>query len=86
MKERAQRREAKGIVVSDRMEKTVRVQMSTLVKHPRYGKYIRRITRVLAHDAEGKAKQGDVVAITESRPLSKRKHWRLLRVLRSAPE
>lgn len=84
--ERNRRREAKGIVVSDRMQKTIKVEMATLVKHPRYGKYVRRISRVLAHDAEGKAKEGDVVQIMESRPVSKRKQWRLVKVIRSAPE
>lgn len=86
MKERNRRRQAKGVVISDRMQGTVRVQMTTLVKHPRYGKYVRRRTKVLAHDGEGKAKQGDVVQIVESRPISKMKRWRLVRILRAAAD
>ncbi|MCZ6690724.1 MAG: 30S ribosomal protein S17 [Planctomycetota bacterium] len=86
MKTRGRRREVTGVVISDKMEKTIRVQTSTLVKHPRYGKYIRRITRVLAHDGEEKSKAGDVVLITESRPISKRKRWRLVRVVRESAE
>ena len=64
-----------GRVVSDKMDKTVSVAVERKIKHPVYGKYIRRTTKVLAHDAANECKQGDRVAISESRPVSKNKSW-----------
>src|SRR5246127_2466620 len=82
--ERGQRRQAVGVVTSDKMNKTRRVEIPRLVKHPRYGKYIRRRTICHVHDEQNESHTGDTVEIMESRPLSKTKHWRLLRVLTKA--
>src|SRR5256885_8358740 len=82
---RSQRRTAVGIVTSDKMSKTRRVEISRLVKHPRYGKYIRRRTVCHVHDEKNESHQGDTVEIMESRPMSKTKHWRLVRVVIKAP-
>ena len=71
-----------GQVVSDAMDKTIVVVRERLVKHPRYKKYIRRKTRIKVHDEKNEAKVGDTVEIVECRPLSRDKHWRLLKVLK----
>jgi small subunit ribosomal protein S17 len=73
-----------GRVVSDKMHKTIAVEIERLVKHPTYGKYIRRTTKLLAHDESGTSKEGDVVTITPCRPMSRRKSWRLLEVVEKA--
>ncbi len=75
-----------GTVVSNKMQKTIAVVVERLVKHPQYGKYVRRTTKLLAHDEGNTSKQGDLVTITECRPYSKRKAWRLVQVLRRAEE
>ncbi|MEA2094644.1 MAG: 30S ribosomal protein S17 [Pseudomonadota bacterium] len=67
-----------GRVVSDKMDKTVTVLIERKVKHPVYGKYIRRSTRLHVHDAENACREGDKVTIEECRPLSKSKTWRLV--------
>ena len=82
---RGQRRLAAGIVTSDKMNKTRRVEIPRLVKHPRYGKYIRRRTICYVHDENNDSHKGDMVEIMETRPLSKMKNWRLLRVVTRAP-
>ena len=81
--ERGMRRVVTGKVVSDKMDKTITVRQERLVKHPLYGKYIRRATTYKAHDENNTARMGDVVEITASRPVSKTKTWRLVRVVRS---
>lgn len=73
-----------GTVVSNRMQKTISVVVERLVKHPQYGKYIRRTTKLLAHDEENTSRPGDLVTITECRPYSKRKAWKLVGILRRA--
>ena len=73
-----------GVVVSDKMQKTVVVSVERIFAHPRYGKRIRRTTRFLAHDEKGQCQMGDVVAITETRPLSKLKRWRVTQVVEKA--
>ncbi len=73
-----------GRVVSDKMVKTVAVEVERLIKHPRYGKYVRRTTKLLAHDENGDSHVGDLVTIVPCRPFSKRKSWRLLEVVRKA--
>lgn len=78
---RGQRRVAVGLVTSDKMNKTRRVEIPRLVKHARYGKYIRRRTICHVHDDTNESRLGDTVEIMESRPLSKTKHWRLVRVV-----
>src|SRR5256884_6059573 len=83
--ERGTRRTAVGVVTSDKMDKTRRVEIPRLVKHPRYGKYIRRRTICKVHDEQNASHTGDTVEITESRPYSKTKHWLLLRVVTKAP-
>jgi small subunit ribosomal protein S17 len=82
--ERGQRRVAVGVVTSDKMNKTRRVEIPRLVKHPRYGKYIRRRTVCHVHDERNESRQGDTVEIMETRPLSRTKHWRLVRVVTRA--
>jgi small subunit ribosomal protein S17 len=78
------RRVAVGVVTSDKMLKTRRVEIPRLVKHQRYGKYIRRRTICHVHDENNESRLGDTVEIMESRPLSKTKHWRLIRVVSKA--
>ncbi len=70
-----------GRVVSNRMQKTIAVEIERLVKHPTYGKYIRRTTKLLAHDENGESREGDRVSIAQCRPMSRRKSWRLVEVL-----
>ncbi|MGD9596937.1 MAG: 30S ribosomal protein S17 [Steroidobacteraceae bacterium] len=70
-----------GRVVSNRMQKTIAVEIERLVKHPTYGKYIRRTTKLLAHDENGDSREGDRVSIAPCRPMSRRKSWRLVEVL-----
>lgn len=74
-----------GRVVSDKMDKTVTVLIERQVKHEVYGKYLRRSTKLMAHDAEGVAKTGDVVRIVPCRPLSKNKSWQVAEVVSAAP-
>ncbi len=73
-----------GRVVSNKMDKTITVRVDRLVKHPLYGKYIKRSTKLLAHDEENQCREGDLVAITSCRPLSKRKAWTLVKILERA--
>jgi small subunit ribosomal protein S17 len=77
-------RTVSGQVVSDKMDKTIAVSISRVVKHPLYGKYIRRTSKVLAHDEENSCKTGDVVAISECKPRSKRKAWQVVEILERA--
>ncbi len=80
--ERKSMRTVVGTVVSDKMQKTITVREERLVKHPLYGKYVRRATRYKAHDEANDANEGDLVEIVSTRPLSKTKSYRLLRVVR----
>ena len=73
-----------GRVVSNKMDKTVSVAVERLIKHPVYGKYIRRTTKVLAHDANNECKQGDRVTIDECKPISKNKAWAVVNVVERA--
>jgi len=79
-------RKITGRVVSDKMDKTVSVAVERLIKHPIYGKYIRRTTKVLAHDAGNECKTGDRVTITECRPVSKNKSWAVVNVVERAAD
>ena len=72
-----------GRVVSNKMDKTVSVLVERLVKHPIYGKYVKRSTKFLVHDEENKCREGDVVSITSCRPISKNKTFRLVEVITS---
>jgi small subunit ribosomal protein S17 len=81
---RGYRKSRRGYVVSDKMEKTIVVEVEDRVKHPLYGKVIRRTSKVKAHDEAGSAGIGDLVVISETRPLSASKRWRLVEVLEKA--
>ncbi|MFQ6099840.1 MAG: 30S ribosomal protein S17 [Anaerolineae bacterium] len=80
----AKKKRLTGRVVSDKMDKTVVVRVERLVRHPRYGKVLRRSKKYKAHDEENACRVGDVVRIVESRPLSREKRWRVEEVLRRA--
>ena len=84
--EKKAQRTVEGRVVSDKMDKTVSVAIERLVKHPVYGKYIRRTSMVMAHDASNECKAGDRVAIAESRPISKNKSWSVVNVVERAAD
>ena len=86
MAERGHRRREVGVVVSDKADKTISVEIRRLVKHPKYGKYVYRTTRCYAHDEKNEAREGDRVEIAETRPLSKLKRWRLVSVLDRASQ
>lgn len=81
---RNRRKERVGKVVSNKGDKTVVVLTERMVKHPIYGKFIRKSTRFMAHDEKNDCNMGDVVKIMEVRPLSKRKRWRLVQILERA--
>jgi small subunit ribosomal protein S17 len=83
--EQKTQRTAIGHVVSDRMDKTVSVKIERVIKHPAYGKYIRRTSKVLAHDANNECKPGDRVEISECRPISKNKAWQVINIIERAP-
>ncbi len=83
--DKATTRRTIGRVVSNKMQKSVTVSVERLVRHPVYGKFIRRTTKIMAHDEEGTCREGDTVAIVECRPISKRKAWRVVEVVDRAP-
>ena len=80
--DRGMRRVAIGVVTSDKMNKTRRVEIPRMVKHPRYGKYIKRRTICKIHDENNESHKGDTVEIMETRKLSKTKCWRLVRIIK----
>ena len=80
-----QRKSRTGVVVSDRMEKTIVVQIDTRVMHPVYKKYVRKRVKYKAHDETNNAKMGDTVLIEECRPLTREKRWRLKDIIERAP-
>jgi small subunit ribosomal protein S17 len=80
------RRTVVGRVVSNKMDKTVSVAIERMIKHPVYGKYIRRTSKVLAHDATNDCKEGDRVSISECRPISKNKSWTVVDVIERAAD
>jgi len=84
MSTRGLRKERSGVVVSDRMQKTVIVSVERTVMHPKYKKYLKRRTRVKAHDESNQCRVGDRVVISESRPLSRDKRWRVSKILERA--
>ena len=81
---RRQRKVRTGVVVSDKMDKTVVVEVTRTVMHPVYKKYVRRRKRFMAHDEENKCRIGDQVMIVETRPLSRHKNWRVRKVVKEA--
>jgi small subunit ribosomal protein S17 len=80
------RRTVVGRVVSDKMNKSVSVSIERLIKHPTYGKYVRRTGKVMAHDENNECRIGDRVAISECRPISKNKAWEVVSVIERAVE
>lgn len=84
--ERGNRKTRTGYVVSDRMDKTVVVAVERLVRHPLYGRTVRRTRKFLAHDENNACRPGDKVLIMETRPLSRRKRWRVVEILERAEE
>jgi small subunit ribosomal protein S17 len=82
--ERGRRKERRGVVVSDKMDKTVVVRVDILKPHPKYKKMMRRSIRLHAHDEAGSAKAGDVVRLVETRPLSRTKRWRVAEIVEVA--
>lgn len=75
-----------GTVVSNKMDKTIAVLIQRTVQHPLYEKYVRKSSKLLAHDEKNECKEGDVVIIESSRPISKRKAWRLQKIVERAQE
>ena len=84
METRNSRKERVGVVVSDGMEKSIVVAIERQVKHPIYHKYVKKTTKLMAHDDVNEAHVGDTVRIMETRPLSKRKRWRLVEIVEKA--
>ena len=84
MESRTPRREKIGIVVSNKMQKSIVVAVKRKVKHPIYGKFVNRTSKFIAHDEENSCKEGDLVKIMETRPLSKLKNWRLVEIIERA--
>jgi len=84
MEERGRRKVRVGKVVSDKMDKTVTVAVESMIRHPLYKKTIKRTTKFKAHDEVNEARVGDVVQIAETRPLSKTKRWRVVKILERA--
>ena len=81
---RGRRKVQTGKVTSDKMDQTITLQIERLVKHPVYEKFLRRRTQIHAHDEKNEARTGDTVEVAETRPLSKMKRWRLVRVVQKA--
>lgn len=86
MAEKGKRKLLVGTVVSNKMEKTIVVLVERFVKHHRYGKYIKRTSRFMAHDPDNRCHEGDIVKIVESRPLSRKKRWYLLEIVKTMAE
>jgi small subunit ribosomal protein S17 len=81
---RGMRKTRIGVVVSDKMDKTIVVKLSTRVKHPLYSKYINKTTKIKAHDEKNECGIGDTVKVMETRPLSREKRWRLVEIIEKA--
>lgn len=86
MNEKNNRRVIEGKVISNKMDKSVTVAVVTKVKHPTYRKYVKRTTKVMAHDEKNECKVGDMVSIKEVRPLSKNKRWLVIEILKKGQE
>lgn len=84
MEERNFRKERIGVVVSNKMEKSIVVAVHRKVKHPKYGKFVNKTSKFVAHDEQNECTEGDTVRIMETRPLSKNKCWRLVEILERA--
>lgn len=84
MEKRNLRKERVGVVTSDKMDKSIVVSVERRVKHPKYGKFVKKTTKFVAHDEKNDCHIGDTVKIMETRPLSKTKNWRLVEVVERA--
>jgi small subunit ribosomal protein S17 len=84
MEKRNLRKERIGIVTSDKMQKSIVVAVERKVKHPKYGKFVKKTTKFVAHDENNDCNIGDTVKIMETRPLSKNKNWRLVEIVERA--
>ncbi|MFP4041741.1 MAG: 30S ribosomal protein S17 [Bacteroidales bacterium] len=84
MEKRSLRKEKIGVVTSNKMDKSITVEVQRRVRHPKYGKYLSRRSKFVAHDDKNECNEGDTVKIMETRPLSKRKRWRLVEILERA--
>lgn len=84
MEERNLRKERTGVVVSNKMDKSIVVAVKRKVKHPIYGKFVNKTTKFVAHDEQNTCGEGDTVRIMETRPLSKSKRWRLVEIIERA--
>ena len=84
--DRGNRKTLEGVVVSDKMNKTRTVRVSRSVRHPFYEKIMKKSKKFHAHDENNEAREGDIVEITSTRPLSKLKRWRIVRIVKAAPK
>lgn len=84
MESRSLRKEKVGLVVSNKMDKSISVVIERKVKHPKYGKFIKKSSKFMAHDEKNECNEGDTVKIMETRPLSKSKCWRLVEIIERA--
>lgn len=84
MTERNLRKTRTGVVVSNKMDKSISILVERRLRHPIYGKFVKKTTKFMAHDETNDAKEGDLVRIMETRPLSKKKRWRLVEILERA--
>jgi len=84
MEKRNLRKERIGVVTSNKMQKSIVVSVERKVKHPKYGKFVKKTTKFVAHDENGDCNIGDTVRIMETRPLSKTKNWRLVEIVERA--
>lgn len=84
MEKRNLRKERVGVVTSDKMDKSIVVSVERKVKHPKYGKFVKKTTKFVAHDEKNDCNAGDTVKIMETRPLSKTKNWRLVEIVERA--
>lgn len=84
MEKRNLRKERIGVVTSSKMEKSIVVSVERKVKHPKYGKFVKKTTKFVAHDENNDCNEGDTVRIMETRPLSKNKNWRLVEIVERA--
>ncbi|MBP5643622.1 MAG: 30S ribosomal protein S17 [Bacteroidales bacterium] len=84
MEERNKRKVREGIVVSNKMDKSIVVSVERRLKHPKYGKFLKRTSKLMAHDEENTCGIGDKVRVMETRPLSKSKRWRLVEIIEKA--
>jgi len=84
METRTQRKERVGVVTSNKMEKSIVIKVMRRVKHPKYGKFVKKSSKFMAHDEKNECNIGDMVRIMETRPLSKNKCWRLVEIIERA--